>query len=150
MPASGTVLVVEHDPAGLRKLAEVLEFDGYNTARALDAEEAARFLRYALPDVVLVATDLPGMGGLELVKLMKSNPAARGIAVIAMLGADDAVDVTKIEEAGCDGAIGKPVDFRILSRQIEACRTRPGHASRPRVGDAPLIRYLRPGRQPSV
>lgn len=150
MPASGTVLIVDHDQAGLRKLAEVLEFDGYNTARAIDAEEAARFLRYALPDVVLVATDLPGMGGLELVKLMKSNPAARGIAVIAMLEADDSVDVTKVEEAGCDGAIGKPVDFRVLSRQIEACRTRPGQSFRPRVGDAPVIRSFRTGQQPSV
>lgn len=69
------VLCVESDENNLSVLKFMLETNGYAVATALNAEEAVAHFRNGLPDLALVAFDLPGTDGEALVRNLKGLAA---------------------------------------------------------------------------
>jgi two-component system cell cycle response regulator DivK len=61
---------------------------------------------------------LPGIGGLELTRRLKSDPATRDISIIGLTAYATKGDEERILAAGCYGYIPKPIDIRTLSRLI--------------------------------
>lgn len=88
---------------------------------AFSAEEALSYLKTLQPlDVVLVLSDInmPGMNGLELLKLIKTDfPQLRVIMVTAY---GDAANHQTAMGFGADDLITKPVDFNLLKERITA------------------------------
>ena len=86
---------------------------------AFSAEEALSYLKTLQPlDVVLVLSDInmPGMNGLELLKLIKTDfPQLRVIMVTAY---GDAANHQTAIGYGADDHITKPVDFNLLKERI--------------------------------
>lgn len=65
-----TVLVVEDDPS-LRRLYEAeFEEEGYRVETASTGEEAVSRMEEAAPDAVVLDIRLPGMNGLDLLRLL--------------------------------------------------------------------------------
>jgi CheY-like chemotaxis protein len=129
----GTILIVD-DNATNRKLAgEVLAYDGFGVAHAGCADEALAAISQRRPDLILMDIALPGMDGLTLTRQLKRDIATARIPVVALTAFAMKGDDRKAEAAGCDGYIGKPIDTRTLSRQVEhflaAARTKDPSAS---------------------
>lgn len=86
---------------------------------AFSAEDALSYLKTLQPlDVVLVLSDInmPGMNGLELLKLIKTDfPQLRVIMVTAY---GDAANHQTAIGYGADDLITKPVDFNLLKERI--------------------------------
>ena len=85
---------------------------------AHSGEDALRFLRQADVDVVLVLSDInmPGMTGLELLRVVKEEfPALRVLMVTAY---DDARMQQEALEFGAEGYLTKPLDFTELKREV--------------------------------
>ena len=72
-----TVLVVEDEPA-IRELITVhLKDAGYAVTGVSDAESAARYLKEALPDLLLLDWMLPGQSGLALARSLRADARTR-------------------------------------------------------------------------
>lgn len=115
---SATILVVDDNPTNLKLASDVLEFEGYNILKAVDAEEAQVVLATTLPDLILMDIALPGMDGLTLTCKLKAEERTRGIRIVALTAFAMKGDDQKAFDAGCDGYITKPIDTRKLPGQV--------------------------------
>lgn len=114
MSAAGRILVVD-DNAVNQKLARVaLEVAGFEVRVAADAAETEAAVAAALPDLILMDVQLPGVDGLTLTRRLKADPKTRGIVIVALTAYAMKGDEQKAREAGCDGYIAKPIDTRAL------------------------------------
>ena len=109
------ILVVDDHPTNLKLVSDVLEYDGYQILKAVDADEAREIINADPPDLILMDIALPGMDGLTLTRLLKANENTRHIVIVALTAYAMKGDDQKARDAGCDGYITKPIDTRKLS-----------------------------------
>jgi CheY-like chemotaxis protein len=123
------VLIVDDNPVNLKLASEVLLAGDYRVVGAADAEMAQRLLSAVVPDLILMDIALPGLDGLSLTKLIKADERLRHVPVVALTAYAMRGDDLKAAAAGCDGYITKPIDTRLLAKQvasiIEAAQARP-------------------------
>src|SRR5689334_13171404 len=112
------ILVVDDNPTNLKLVSDVLEFEGYKILKAVDAEEAQVVLADNLPDLILMDIALPGMDGLTLTRKLKQEERTRNVRIVALTAFAMKGDDKKALDAGCDGYITKPIDTRMLPRQV--------------------------------
>jgi two-component system cell cycle response regulator len=115
---SAKILVVDDNPTNLKLVSDVLEFEGYDILKAVDAEEAQVVLAATLPDLILMDIALPGMDGLTLTRKLKAEERTRGIRIVALTAFAMKGDDQKAFDAGCDGYITKPIETRKLPDQV--------------------------------
>lgn len=112
------VLVVDDEPEVRGLLKAVLDFCTIPTVVATDGEEALRLARQIQPSLVLLDILLPGLGGLEVVKQLKADPATRAIPVIAVTVLDKREGMSRALRAGCDDFVAKPFDLKVLQEKL--------------------------------
>ena len=120
------ILVVDDDETVRISVAEALS-EGDSDVRAAESAEAALvMLSDGVPDVVLSDIRMPGLDGIELMRLLKER--APSADVILMTAYDDMPTVVAAMREGAADFISKPVDLhelrRILTRLAEDRRTR--------------------------
>ncbi|MCU7729312.1 response regulator [Actinoplanes sp. KI2] len=108
------MLIVDDHPANLKLLDFVLARQGYEVRTAPDAEEALKMLQDWQPRMILLDLQMPGMGGLEMARRLKADPATQGILLVAVTGAAMKGDDQIALEFGCDAYLSKPIDTRTL------------------------------------
>ena len=114
------ILVVEDEPAIQELIAVNLTRAGHRVQRAADAETARDMVREALPDLVLLDWMLPGMSGLEWIRLLRAEPRTRDIPVIMLTARGEERDKIAGLETGADDYIAKPFSPRELTARIKA------------------------------
>jgi two-component system, cell cycle response regulator DivK len=117
---SAHILVVDDHPINLRLTAELLEFSDFRVTRTRDAEAALAAIRVDPPQLVLLDLQLPGMGGLELVRLLRRELPTNRLRLIALSAFAMKADIQQALEAGCDGYITKPIDADTFPAQVES------------------------------
>jgi two-component system cell cycle response regulator DivK len=105
------ILIVEDNAANMKLTVLLLERDNHEILQATDAEEGLRLAHAHLPKLILMDIHLPGMDGLTAIRLLKSDPATRDIKIVALTALAMTGDREKIEAAGCDGYIAKPIHY---------------------------------------
>src|SRR5574343_54960 len=118
MPA--TILLVEDEPAIQELIAANLMRAGHHVVRASDAETAQRFVRDALPDLVLLDWMLPGMSGVEFARRLRAEERTRSIPLIMLTARGEETDKVLGLESGADDYITKPFSPRELVARIKA------------------------------
>jgi two-component system cell cycle response regulator DivK len=113
------ILVVEDNPANMKLAKLLLSNVGHEVLSAVDAETGLTMARGALPDLILMDIQLPGMDGLTATSLLKQDPNTAGIPVIAVTAMAMTADRQKTKDAGCDGYISKPLRYRELYAAID-------------------------------
>lgn len=108
------VLVVDDNPTNLKLVSDVLECEGYEILRAIDAEEAQQIIEAHKPKLVLLDIALPGMDGLTLTRKLKADEKTKDLIIVALTAFAMKGDEQKARDAGCDGYITKPIDTRTL------------------------------------
>jgi CheY-like chemotaxis protein len=111
---SATILVIDDNPTNLKLVSELLEFEGHQILRAVNAEEALVVLAGNLPELILMDIALPGMDGLTLTRNLKADERTRHIRIIALTAYAMKGDDQRAFDAGCDGYVTKPIDTRKL------------------------------------
>lgn len=77
------VLIVDDDPDILGLVRVLLQRRGYDVDCALSADTALRLIaEHGCPDLALVDVTMPGMNGLELVGLLRTQAETRALPVI--------------------------------------------------------------------
>lgn len=75
-------LIVDDSKSACRVLEGLLEKHRIQASSVHSAEEALEYLRTAKPDVIFLDHNMPGMDGLQAVKIIKSNPSTAAIPVL--------------------------------------------------------------------
>src|SRR5260370_3509886 len=118
---SARILVVEDEPQIRRVMRVALTSEGYIVSDARTGEEALERLREDKPDLILLAMNLPGMGGLETCRAIRSGSDAAIIMLTVRNTEQDKVDAL---DAGADDYVTKPFNSRELLARIRAALRR--------------------------
>lgn len=117
-PAAKRLLCVDDEPYMLKSLQRFFRNDGYELFFAGSAAEAVEILERVRPvQVVLSDFQMPGMNGLELIRLAKAGwPHVVGII---LTGYADLQQLSRVLEEGCVFAlVHKPWDRAVLRRTV--------------------------------
>ena len=112
------VLVIEDNLASLLLTQTVLLRAGFEVISATSAEEGARLLSETNPAIILTDIQLPGIDGIELVRLLRADPAMASIPIVALSAHAMKEEEQSALDAGCTGFIRKPIDTRMLAEQV--------------------------------
>ncbi|HZS48035.1 MAG TPA: response regulator [Blastocatellia bacterium] len=85
---------------------------------AFSGEEALKYLESVGPaDLILILSDInmPGMNGLELLKIIKDRFALKVFMITAY---GDESNYKTAMEYGADNYLTKPIDFKVLKQEV--------------------------------
>ena len=111
------VLVVEDEPTLVATLRYNLEREGHRVLTATDGETALSLARSQKPDIVLLDLMLPGMGGLELCRILRRETT---IPILMLTARAEETDKVVGLELGADDYVTKPFSMRELMARIGA------------------------------
>jgi two-component system cell cycle response regulator DivK len=116
--ADALILIVEDNPRNLKLARDVLEFAGYRTVEAQDAEEGIRLAHLHGPDLILMDVQLPGMDGDEALRRLRESAATREIPVIAVTAFAMTTDRDRLLGEGFQGYLVKPISVPDFAEQV--------------------------------
>ena len=131
-PTPIEVLLVEDDPGDVLMTQEA--FEDYRVANNLtvisNGEDAIAYLRkegrYAdavTPGLVLLDLNLPRLGGLDVLRAVRADPALRELPVVVLTTSRDPGDQQAAGAGEADAFLSKPTDlegFERLARHVRA------------------------------
>ena len=121
---SGSILVVEDEPAIQELIAVNLEHAGHRVLRAASVMQAEELMHAALPDMVLLDWMLPGTSGATFARQLRADERTREIPIIMLTARAAEQDKILGLEGGADDYITKPFSPRELIARINAVMRR--------------------------
>jgi len=115
------ILVVD-DSSGMRRiLSATLGRLGFSdVTEAEDAESALAHLHQRAVDLAIIDWNLPGLSGLDLANVIRSEPATRDVPLLMVTGNGSAADVARALRSGFGGYIIKPFTEDTFAQQVGA------------------------------
>ena len=114
------LLIVDDEKNIRRMLVMILESSGYAVSEASSAEDAIAHLAEAPADVVLLDVRLPGMDGLEALKILRADHPSSGVIMISSYSWrwDSAATMSRlmsnrVDLAGCPFCTDRSIPFRM-------------------------------------
>ena len=108
--AGELILIVEDNEKNRKLERDILQFHGYRTAEADNAEDGIRLAQESPPALILMDIQLPRMNGIEALQVLRADDRTRAVPVIAVTASAMSQDRQKIMAAGFDGYQAKPID----------------------------------------
>lgn len=118
--AGELILIIEDNDKNLKLVRDVLQFNGYETAEAMTAEDGLVLARSKQPILILMDIQLPGMDGFAALRQLRADPITQFTLVIAVTASAMERDRQKILEAGFDGYLSKPIQVKTFVEEIRA------------------------------
>jgi two-component system, OmpR family, alkaline phosphatase synthesis response regulator PhoP len=112
------LLVVEDDKDIQELIKYNLQKEQYQVLCASSGEEALKMVKTRTFDLILLDLMLPGIDGLEICKVLKSEPLTATIPIIMVTAKGEDADVVLGLELGADDYIVKPFSPRVLIARI--------------------------------
>jgi CheY-like chemotaxis protein len=113
-------LVVDDSKSARVILRKMLEQYDLEVDTAESAEEAIDYLRHRRPDAIFMDHNMPGMDGLEAVRIIKDDPKTATIPIMMYTSREGEVYVGQARALGALGILPKQVEpaelFKILRR----------------------------------
>lgn len=115
------VCLVDDEKEFVTTLGERLELRGFDVQIATDGETALRVIDSDLPQVVVLDVLMPGMGGLEVLKRIKS--LKKEVAVILLTGQGSTKEGIEGMRLGAFDYLMKPINIDdLITKMQEAVR----------------------------
>lgn len=112
------ILLVEDNPSNRELTKLVLAGNGFEVDIANDGNEGLQKARAKHYDLILMDVQLPGMDGLTVTRMLKSDATTAAVPIIALTANAMKGDEQKALAAGCSGYITKPIEVAAFIRQI--------------------------------
>jgi two-component system cell cycle response regulator len=113
------VLVVDDDRASVRLIRRTLDEHRYTFAEAFDGRAALAQVRDFRPDVVIMDVEMPGMGGIEVARILRAHGTFGFVPVILMTARGRGGKVEGLE-LGADDYLVKPLDPLELAARVKS------------------------------
>ena len=118
------ILVVEDDEDIHELIRYNLAREGYEVVSAMNGENGLEKAKSEKPDLMVLDLMLPGVDGLEVCKITKSDPALSEIPIIMVTAKGEESDIVSGLELGADDYITKPFSPKVLIARIRTCLRR--------------------------
>ena len=115
---SDLILLVEDNEKNMKLARDILQFHGFATIEATNAEDGIVLARDRTPKLVLMDIQLPGMDGVSALEQLRKDPKTSTIPIVAMTASVMKEDRERFDKAGFDGFITKPIDVRAFPQQV--------------------------------
>ncbi len=112
------ILVVDDQAVNIQIVGAVLGKLGHEIIPASDGATALKRVALRMPDLILLDMLMPGIGGYELCRQLKANPAWKDIPVIFLSAADDKDLIVRALNAGGVDYITKPFNQAELVSRV--------------------------------
>jgi PAS domain S-box-containing protein len=128
-----TLLYVEDNPANLMLIEQLIaRRPGMRLLSARDGNRGIQLARANQPEVILMDINLPGISGIEALRILRDNPATAHIPVVALSANAMPRDIEKGLQAGFFRYLTKPIKVHefmdTLDVTLEFARQEAGHA----------------------
>jgi two-component system KDP operon response regulator KdpE len=121
-----TILLVDDEPQVRNVMRTSLNSHGANVVDVQSGEEALDVMRHRTVDLVLLDLSMPGMGGIETCRALRSGWRVP-IIVVSVLATDK--DKVEALDAGADDYVCKPFSFDELLARVRSNLRRCGFAT---------------------
>jgi len=115
-----TLLYVEDNPANLMLVEHIIK--GNTDVRMLSARDAylgIALAREHIPDVILMDINLPGMSGIQALKILLVDPVTKNIPVVALSANAMPIDIERGLEAGFFRYLTKPIRINEFMKALD-------------------------------
>ncbi len=128
-----TLLYVEDNPANLKLIEQLIaRRPDMRLLTARDGDLGIHLARANQPEVILMDINLPGISGIEALKILRADPATAHIPIVALSANAMPRDIEKGLQAGFFRYLTKPIKvdefMQTLDVALEFARQETGHA----------------------
>lgn len=115
-----TVLVVDDSPTMVLSLKTTLTMSGFHVETANNGRAALDLLQSGTkPNLIITDINMPVMGGMELIKNVRTMPGLRFVPILTLTTESEASKRDEGKRAGATGWIVKPVSGNDLLAVIK-------------------------------
>ena len=112
------ILIVDDLPKNIQVVAATLQTEGYDISFAQNGESAIKMCNTNDFDLVLLDIMMPGMDGIEVCRIIKSDEKTKDLPIIFLTAKDDITSITKAFEAGGVDYVSKPFKGAELQARV--------------------------------
>jgi len=113
-------LIVEDSRTIASIVKHYLQLEGFEVLVAADGVVGLEIAMRERPRVIVTDLNMPGMGGLDMVRALRAEAGTRDIAIL-MLTSDESPEIEgQAMAAGVDDFILKPLDPQRLAARVRA------------------------------
>ncbi len=138
METTKRILVVDDEETLCDTLGFNLEAEGYSVDTAYSAEEALT-LNLSDYDLILLDIMMGEISGIQLARIMKSNPTTAGVPIIFCTAKDTEDDMIKGLDLGADDYIAKPYSLRTVLARVRAVLRRSAASAKEEAGTEKIV-----------
>ena len=104
----------------MKRTISLLELN-HKVYEAKNGEEALHFLEEStiVPDIILLDLNMPKIGGIEFLKIIKSKENLRHIPTIILTTSSNQKDLVECYRTGMAGYVLKPLKYEEYVKKIE-------------------------------
>jgi PAS domain S-box-containing protein len=115
-----TLLYVEDNPANLKLVEQIISRrSDIHLLTAINGDSGIETARGSLPDVIIMDINLPGINGIQAMKILRSDPVTAHIPVIALSANAMPRDIKKGLQAGFFSYITKPIKINEFNDALD-------------------------------
>jgi len=116
-----TLLYVEDNPANLKLVEQLIaRRPTIRLLTAVDGNQGIQLARAHQPDVILMDINLPGISGIEAMKILRDDPATARIPIVALSANAMPRDIEKGLAAGFFSYLTKPIKVKEFMEALDA------------------------------
>lgn len=113
------ILIVDDKLENIRFLSDFLSKQNYQVRKAINGQAALKAVKTLPPDLILLDINMPGMGGYEVCKNLKSDPETCSIPVIFLSAGSEVTDKVQAFEVGGIDYITKPFHLEEILVRVQ-------------------------------
>jgi len=113
------ILLAEDNEANILTTTSYLNAKRFRTLLAHDGQEAIALAQAHHPDLILMDIQMPGIDGLEAIRVIRQQPALAEIPIIALTALAMAGDREHCLAAGANEYLTKPIQLKQLAETIQ-------------------------------
>ena len=119
-PAPKKVLIVDDEPDVTELVAYHLKAKGYTVETVNDPLRSVGLARSLMPDLVILDVMMPGLSGLQVCRMLRSDPKLKKVPVIFLTAKVEESDRIQGFEVGGDDYLCKPFSVKELVLRVQS------------------------------
>ncbi len=105
------ILIVEDNDLNLKLFYDIIRTLEHNLITCKNGKEVITLVNIEKPELILMDIKLQEVSGIDLIKILKSQPCTKHIPIIAITAFAMKNDRIRIMQSGCDFYIAKPISL---------------------------------------
>ena len=114
------ILVVEDNALNIKLFCDLLTAHGHDAQPVTDSREALEAARVFAPDLIITDIQLPHLSGIELMRLVRADPALGDVPIMAVTAYAAQGDDERMRAAGAQSYVSKPISVARFVEAVEA------------------------------